>query len=151
MSRPLRILVAEDDPGDVLLMERALSKTGVEVPIRFVNDGQQAIDYLKRKPPFHDESTNPRPTLVLLDLKMPRMSGFDVLKWVRRHHALRNLLVVVFTSSEDPEDMRRAYSLGADSYLVKPQDPADFIDSMRDLEKHWLRANATPECGFVSH
>ena len=146
MSRPLRILVAEDNENDALLLRRAFDRAGVEVPIRFVRDGEEAISYLKRKDPQRYPQTCP--TLLLLDLKMPGTNGFDVLQWLRTQPALNRLLVVVFSSSEETEDVRRAYELGADSYINKPQNPHEFLETVRDMEKLWLRLNATPECGF---
>jgi CheY-like chemotaxis protein len=147
MSRPLRILVAEDDENDVLLLRRAFREVGSEVPIRFVRDGEQAINYLKRKDPTrHPQSC---PTMLLLDLNMPRFNGLDVLRWLRTKPELSRLLVVVFSSSEKAEDIRQAYELGADSYIGKPQTVEEFLETVRDMENLWLRLNATPECGFV--
>src|SRR5436190_18241009 len=125
MAKPFQILVAEDDPNDAFFLERAFDKGGVKVPIRFLNDGQQVIDYLQRKPPFTDYPARDVPTLLLLDLKMPRMNGFDVLEWIQHRPGLEKMTVVVFTSSGLEEDKRRAFALGADDYVVKPTYPAE--------------------------
>jgi CheY-like chemotaxis protein len=121
MATQMKILVAEDDPNDSFLLRRAFSKAGVTVPIHFVRDGQEAIDYLQGKPPFVDVINTP-PTMLLLDLKMPRLNGFDVLKWLRHQPALKGIFVVVLSSSGLEEDRRQAYALGADSYIMKPND-----------------------------
>jgi CheY-like chemotaxis protein len=147
MKRPLRILVAEDDENDVLLLRRAFDRAGVEGPIHFVRDGEQAINYLKRKDPSRFPQTSP--TLLLLDLKMSALTSLDVLRWLRTQPGLNRLLVVVFSASEAGEEVRRAYDLGADSCLTKPQDLEEFLEVVRDMETLWLRLNATPECGFV--
>jgi CheY-like chemotaxis protein len=144
METPVLILVAEDDPNDVMLLRRAFYKAGVEVPIRFVRDGQEVIDYLEARPPFEDPVQNPVPTLLLLDLKMPRLNGFEVLEWLRRQAFLHRLPVVIFSASSEPEDRRRAYSLGAGAYVVKPQDPDQFMQVVQLLKRYWVDINFPP-------
>ncbi len=150
MMRPLRILIAEDEAGDVALLKRALSQSSHKVPVHFVRNGREVIDFLERNSLLEDLGLHAVPSLLLLDLKMPRMDGFEVLQWLRDHPAFRQILVVVLTSSEQNEDMQRAYDLGADSYVVKPQDPAEFMDLIQEMEKYWLRLHATPECGELA-
>jgi CheY-like chemotaxis protein len=150
MNKNLRILVAEDDPNDTLFLQRAFAKAGVEVPVRFVRDGQEAIDYLQQKEPFADAKAYPRPTLLLLDLNMPRLDGFEVLDWLRQQPHLGKPLVVVFSSSPAPEDRNRASTLGAHAYLVKPADPRAFVTVVRELEQYWLRFNDASECAVVT-
>src|SRR5215471_341593 len=113
MSKPFQILVAEDDPNDAFFLERAFDKGGVNVPIRFVTDGQQVIDYLEKKTPFIESRSKNTPMLLLLDLKMPRMNGFEVLEWIQQQPKREEMTVVVFTSSGLDEDKRRALALGA--------------------------------------
>ncbi len=144
MEIPVMILVAEDDPNDVMLLKRAFYKAGVNVPIRFVRDGQEVIDYLEGRPPFEDPVQSPVPTLLLLDLKMPRLNGFEVLEWLHRQALLHRLPVVVFSASSEPEDRRRAYSLGAGSYVVKPQDPKQFMEVVQLLKRYWVDINFPP-------
>src|SRR6266700_1252064 len=115
------ILVAEDLPDDVLILKHAFSKAGVSAPLHFVTDGQEVVEYLKGEQSFADRKTYPLPAMLLLDLNMPRLNGFDVIKWVRSQPGLCRLPIVVFTSSDQPRDVHRAYELGANSYLVKPQ------------------------------
>jgi CheY-like chemotaxis protein len=147
MMRPLRILVAEDEPGDIALLKRAFSRRAPRVPVHFVTDGQKIIELFERLLAKDGPSRQPFPTLLLLDLKMPHVSGFEVLRWLQAQPQLRELVVVVFSASEDNADRQHAYDLGADGYVVKPRDPAEFIDVIREMEKLWLRRHATPECG----
>jgi len=138
------ILVAEDDPTDAFFLQRAFAKTGVMVGLRFVRDGQEAIDYLRGEPPFADRAVHPLPALLLLDLKMPRLNGFEVLHWLKTQPLLKRLLVIVFSSSAEEGDINRAYDLGANSYLVKPHATEQLIDLVNRVEKYWLEANQNP-------
>ena len=114
------ILHVEDDPNDTLLLEHACKKAGVIFDLQAVSDGDQAIAYLRGANDFSDRLKHPMPKLILLDLKMPRVSGFDVLTWLRSDELLKGVPVVVLTSSNHDADVKRAYDLGAKSYLVKP-------------------------------
>jgi CheY-like chemotaxis protein len=114
------ILHVEDDPNDTLLLEHACQKAGVVYDLQAVNDGDQAIAYLRGLNDFSDRMKHPLPQLILLDLKMPRVSGFDVLSWMRSEQSMSGVPVVVLTSSNHDADVKRAYDLGAKSYLVKP-------------------------------
>jgi DNA-binding response OmpR family regulator len=147
MKRPLRILVTDHNEEQAHRLQLAVDRAGVEVPIRFVRDGNETIAYLKQQDPLK----NPQncPTLLLLELKGPRSSGFEVLRWLRTQRNLGGLLVVAYCASEDPDTVRRAYELGADSCIRKPENSEELLEAVRDMEKLWLRLNATPECGFV--
>ena len=114
------ILHVEDDPNDTLLLEHACKKAGVIFDLQAVSDGDQAIAYLRGLNHFSDRMKHPMPNLILLDLKMPRVSGFDVLAWLRSDESAKGVPVVVLTSSNHDADIKRAYDLGAKSYLVKP-------------------------------
>src|SRR6266567_605609 len=116
MSGIESILVAEDDPADAFFLQRAFAKAGVSISLHFVRDGQEVIDYLRGEPPFADRVVYPLPQLLLLDLKMPRLNGFDVLGWLKESPDLKRLPVVVFTSSRETADVNHAYDLGANSY-----------------------------------
>ncbi len=140
-----RILVAEDQTNDAFILERAFKKTGAKATLHFVRDGQEAIDYLEGEELFSDRNAYPLPTLLLLDLKMPRLNGFDVLEWVRSQKSLRRLLVVVFSSSEEMSDINRAYDLGANSYMVKPGDFDELLKLAEELGRYWLLRNKCPE------
>jgi CheY-like chemotaxis protein len=137
-TRPLSILAAEDDPCDALLLEQALFCAGLRVPTHFVEDGQEAIGYLRADPPFSNRITYPLPTLLLLKLDLPRVNGFEVLRWLRSQPGLSRTLIVVFSPSSKPEDIRHAYALGADSYLLKPSDAGEFISVAAHLKNYWL-------------
>src|SRR5262249_13079512 len=112
-ARQATILHVEDDANDVLLFQHACRKAGVRVDVHTVTDGDEAVDYLKGSDKFSDRQEHPLPSLLLLDLKMPRVTGFDVLSWVRNQESFRRLPVVVLTSSNHDADVKRAYELGA--------------------------------------
>jgi CheY-like chemotaxis protein len=132
---PLSILVADDEADDALLLQRAFEKAGIDAQLNFVHDGKQVLDYLRGTPPFANRLANPLPALLLLDLKMPRMDGFEVLEWLRQHPAFRRLAVIVFSGSDQPVDIERACALGAVRYLVKPPKFEDLLQMVRTVEK----------------
>jgi CheY-like chemotaxis protein len=138
---PKRVLIAEDDPSDVFLLQRAFAAAEVPATLHVVRDGQEAIDYLEGQDGFSDRSAFPLPDLLLLDLKMPRLNGFDVLGWLREKPGLKRLLVTVLTSSDQPNDINRAYDLGANSYLVKPHGSNDLAELVQRLQRYWLESN----------
>ena len=143
--RPLRILVAEDLDNDIELLQLAFSKASPSIPLHFVKDGEEAIQYLNGDEAFSDRTAHPLPAMLLLDLKMPRIDGFQVLGWLRsRQDELRRLPVIVFTSSSEPEDIKRAYDLGANSYLVKPSGTEEMAQRIRCIETFWLCINRFP-------
>ena len=114
------ILLIEDNEDDLFLMKRALKEAGFNNPLYTVQDGEQAVEYLGGTGQFSDRARYPLPALVFLDLKMPMKSGHEVLAWLRTKSDLESTVVVVLTSSDEGPDVKKAYSLGADSYLVKP-------------------------------
>jgi CheY-like chemotaxis protein len=142
MPEPLKILIAEDDPNDLLLLKLAFSKAAVNNPVSVALDGEEVMSYLEGKPPFGDRFRFPQPDLLLLDLKMPRVDGFAVLEWLMWRPALRPRFVVVFTASNNPEDFRRTQLLAADSYLVKPQDPGELVRIVKGLRDYWSETPA---------
>jgi CheY-like chemotaxis protein len=139
-QRPL-ILLVEDNPDDADLIAYAFRKAGIAAELRVVDDGEKAVDYLAGTGPYADRDLNPVPVLVLLDLKLPRRSGFEVLAWMRQHPSTSLLTVVVLTSSNQDADVRRAYVLGANSYLVKPVSRDALLDMVRTLNYYWLFLN----------
>lgn len=142
MSAQRTILVADDDPNDICLLQRAFQKAGADVHIECVQDGEEAISYLKS----HDGHVpDELPELVLLDIKMPRMNGFEVLDWIRRQPRFRRLLTIVLTSSDEPTDINRAYDLGANSYLVKPCSIETLTDIAQHLYTYWMNINRRPD------
>ena len=136
-----RVLIAEDDPSDIFLLQRAFAAAKVPASLHVVRDGQEAIDYLEGDASFADRNTYPLPDLMLLDLKMPRLNGFDVLTWLRKKPGLKRLLVTVLTSSDHPTDINRAYDLGANSYLLKPHASSDLAELIRRVQIYWLESN----------
>jgi CheY-like chemotaxis protein len=138
MSESGHILVAEDDLTDAYFFQRAFSRAGLPVLLHFVRDGQEVIDYLQGAGQFADRSAYPLPQLVLLDLNMPRLDGFDVLTWVREQQGLSGLQVVIFSSSAEPKDINRAYGLGANWYLVKPHSMEELTALVGRFKKFWL-------------
>lgn len=144
MSFPV-ILVAEDNEDDYLLLQRAIRNAMFKSPIHHVDDGEKAILYLSGEPPYCDRSQYPVPMLVLLDLKLPRKSGFEVMEWVRSQQGLRRLPIVILTSSDQDKDIRRAYDLGANSYLVKPGSFEQLVKLTQMIESYWLSSNKYPD------
>ena len=114
------ILLAEDDPNDVFFMQRALTKAGLNTPLHIVRNGQEALEYLGGLGKFGDRAEYPLPSLLLLDLKMPFVDGFEVLAWARSQPGLKQLPIVVLTSSAQDSDREKAAGLGASAYFVKP-------------------------------
>lgn len=138
------ILVVEDDPNDVLLIQRAFRKAELKNEMRFVRDGEEAIAYLKGEGQYSNRQDYPLPFMILLDLKMPGTDGFEVLQWVRRTPEVRRSLVVVLTSSNRQNDVDRAYELGANSYLVKPVEFDQMVHLIQRFEAYWSEMNRTP-------
>ena len=132
------ILLVEDNDDDVFLMRHALAAAGVSNPTVVVESGQRAVDYLSGAGEFHDRSKYPMPVIVFLDLKLPLMSGHEVLGWIRAQRQLESLTVVVLTSSDEPSDVRRSYSLGANSYLMKPLTARQLLDLAKAFNWSWL-------------
>jgi CheY-like chemotaxis protein len=143
------ILLAEDEPNDVLLIQRAFQKAQLLNPIHVVSDGQEAIHYLRGDSHYADRGRFPLPTLVLLDLKMPRLGGFDVIAWVRQQPGLKRLPLVVLTSSKDGPDINRAYELGANTYLVKPVEFDGLVEMMKNLSLYWFVMAEKPDCSVT--
>lgn len=138
------ILIVEDLKPDARLIARSMQKARIANPLQFVSDGQQAMEYLSGEGEFADRSKYPLPVLMLLDLKLPKRDGFEVLEWVRQQEGLKRLPIVVLTSSSRSPDVDRAYELGANSYLVKPVEDDALVDMFRQLDVYWLVLNERP-------
>ena len=145
MSDTCLILVVEDREDDILVMRKAFQRAAVPNPVCFMRDGEEAIAYLSGEGKFANRDEYPLPVLVLLDLKLPRKDGFEVLAWIRRQPGLRALPVVVLTSSSEIRDVNRAYSLGANSFFVKELDFQGTVDLGKLLQIYWLDKALTPE------
>jgi CheY-like chemotaxis protein len=145
MARSPTILLVEDDPNDVMLVRRAVQKTLAGIPVQVVGNGEEAIRYLSGTHAYSDRKEHPLPDLVLLDLKMPLVDGFEVLQWLRIQPGIRRVPVVVFTGSNQESDTRRAYEYGANSYIIKPGDFAGMLDTIKNLGDFWLVRTKLPE------
>jgi CheY-like chemotaxis protein len=135
------ILLIEDNPDDAELIEYAFEKAGVANPLVAVADGDAAVAYLGGTGAYADRTRHPLPALVLLDLKLPRRSGFEVLRFLRSQEATRHTPVVVLTSSNQHDDIQRAYEVGANSYLVKPVGRDALIEMVKSLNAYWIKLN----------
>lgn len=136
-----KMLVIEDDENDAILLRRAFDTVTGEISIQFVRDGQQALAYLKGIGQYADRKLYPVPNLIVLDLKMPGPSGFDVLRWLRAQAAYQCVPVIVLSGSMWPGDIDQAYRLGANSYLVKPGRRQDLEEVVRLTSTFWFRMN----------
>ncbi len=137
MDRDLTILIAEDLPDDVQLLREALTRAGIRNPIQVVGDGQEAINYLCGAGPYADRCHHPLPSVIFTDLNMPRMNGFDLLQWLRAHPERSVVPVMILSASARDEDIRKAYEMGANAYLVKPIKLNDLVEVVRTAFEFW--------------
>jgi len=141
MKNPVpTLLVAEDDENDFLFLDLALSKAKIQIDLRRVSNGDEAIEYLAGHSHFANRDAHPLPQLILLDLKMPSADGFDVLTWLRNHDTLKTLPAVVFSNSDHPDDIQQARALGA-TYLVKPLASDGYATVVQSLADLWNAAS----------
>ena len=145
MSESHTILIVEDNPTDVMLIRRALARLKIANPVQVVADGDRAVDYLSGHDDYADRMQFPLPALILLDLKLPRRSGLEVLEWLRRQEGLRRVPVVMLTSSRQSDDVNRAYDLGANSYLVKPVEFDGLQEMLGTINTYWIDWNEKPD------
>jgi CheY-like chemotaxis protein len=141
---PITILVAEDDPDDRLFIKEAFQESGFLPDLRFVEDGEELMDYLRRGGEYRLPETSPRPGLILLDLNLPKKDGREALAEIKTDPDLRRLPVVVVTTSKVQEDILRCYDIGANSYITKPVRIADLLDAIKTLGKYWLEIASLP-------
>ncbi|HSE36140.1 MAG TPA: response regulator [Blastocatellia bacterium] len=139
----VEILLVEDNPLDAELTIRALKKGGLANKLLWLKDGEQALDYVFRRGPYADRD-DILPRLVLLDLKMPRVDGIEVLKVIKGEERTRRIPVVIMTSSQEEKDVAQSYELGVNSYVVKPVDFGAFADIARQAGFYWLAINRAP-------
>jgi CheY-like chemotaxis protein len=143
-SRPLIVLIADDDPGDVLLIEEALETTGTAMQVHVARDGQDAVEFLRRTGTF---VAAPRPDVVLLDLNMPGKNGRQVLAEIKSDPVLRSIPILVFTTSQDPDDILTAYTLHANAYVTKPINLDDFTTVVARIEQFFTQIADLPTAG----
>lgn len=135
------VLLVEDNPDDVLITKRAWMKGQIKNQLCVVNNGEEALQFIYKKGIYSDAQT---PCLILLDLKMPKSDGFEVLENIKKNDELKKIPVIVLTSSDRTADIERAYSLGCNSYIVKPVNFDKFIKALIDIEKYWLIISKIP-------
>jgi CheY-like chemotaxis protein len=143
----ITILLVEDDPADQELTRRAFEEGQILNRLEIVNDGIEALEYLKRTGRHADPARAPRPDLVLLDLNLPRLDGRQVVQAMRADPALRRIPVVVLTTSHQEEDILQAYELGANSHIAKPEDMDSFVSALRSLDRYWFEVALLPPSG----
>ena len=138
------ILLVEDDSSDAELLIRAFKKAGVQNPIRHLDNGDAALFYLQGIDTYVDRDKNPLPALILLDLKLPGMSGLELLRWLRQQKNLRRIPVLILTSENDARLMDAAYDAGANSYLLKSVSPDEIERVVNLITNYWLNLNESP-------
>jgi CheY-like chemotaxis protein len=145
IGEPILVMLVEDNPDHAELVMRTLENHRIANKIRHFTDGQTALDYLLRRAEFSDPASTPRPHVILLDLRLPRVDGLEVLKAIKEDQALKGIPVVILTTSEAEKDVARAYNNHANSYLVKPLGYEEFRKLMEDLGFYWLGWNIHPK------
>ncbi len=143
-GKPIVILLAEDDEDDYLLIRDALKESRVSNDIHWVRDGEELLHYLHRQGEFADPKKSPKPCIILLDLNMPKKDGREALKEIKSHQVLRNIPVVILTTSKSDEDIIRSYGLGVNSYIRKPVRFDDFVEVIKTLGKYWFEIVELP-------
>jgi len=142
--KPITILMADDDADDRQMTREAFEESRLANDLRFVENGVQLMDYLLRRNNFQSPESSPRPGLILLDLNMPKMDGREALQQIKSDPRLKNIRVVVMTTSKAEEDIVRTYDLGASSYVTKPVTFAALVDVIRTMGKYWLEIVELP-------
>lgn len=142
--KPITILMADDDADDRLMTKEAFEESRLANDLRFVEDGVELLDYLKRRGKYEDPASSPRPGLILLDLNMPKKDGREALKEIKADPKLRTIRVVILTTSKAEEDIYRTYDLSASSYITKPVTFASMAEVVKVLGKYWLEIVALP-------
>lgn len=144
MNNTPTILYVDDDDNDVLLLKHAIRYAKISCNLQVLNDPEMAAAYLGGEGPYSDRDSFPLPSLVLLDLKMPRMHGLEVLAWIRNQPALKRLVVIVLTASNQASEVNRAYELGANSYLIKPVELDELVKLVVGINAYWMALNQRP-------
>lgn len=143
-GKPVVILLVEDDPAHAEIVKRNFEIFQVANRLIHVSDGQEALDYLHREGSYGDPEASPRPGLILLDLRLPKVDGLDVLRIVKDDPSLQSIPIIILTTSDAESDIARAYSCKANSYLVKPVDFYKFADLLKTIGYYWLAWNQNP-------
>lgn len=144
LKKPITILIADDDPDDRMLALEALNENHLTNNIYFVEDGEELLDYLHHRGQYTDVASAPRPGMILLDLNMPRMDGRESIREIKSTAELRDIPVVILTTSKSEEDIARTYNLGANSYITKPVTFEGLVEVMRGLRRYWFEIVELP-------
>ena len=147
LTRPITILMADDDPDDRQMTKEAFEEAHLANDLRFVKDGVELLDYLHRQGKYSDPASSPRPSIILLDLNMPRKDGREALQELKADPKLRSIRVIILTTSKADEDIARSYDLSATSYITKPVTFDALVDVVRTLGKYWLEIVELPNHG----
>lgn len=139
------LLLVEDDPDDVVFIRRGFEKAGIGDHVRLARDGEEAIAYLKGEGRYKDRALYPFPALMVFDLKLPKKSGLEILAWLRSEPRLKDLPVIIFTSSKEPTDIARAQELGVAAYHLKPVEFKELIELVRSIGLFWITLMKRPE------
>ena len=143
-------LLLEDDENDIFFMQRAWKQAGILHPLFIFEDGQAGIDYLRGVGKYSNREKYPQPYLLLLDLKLPKLSGKEVLRWIREQPEWRTLIVIALSSSSLDKDVHEMYHLGANSFLAKPSTPDKRLALVKQVSDYWLELNLSPGAGKLS-
>lgn len=143
-ERPVEILLVEDSQHDVIIAHQALSRSPFKHRLWVARDGEEALDFLFRRAPYTDPQRAPRPDLVLLDLNLPKVNGFEVLRAVKNHPELRSLPVIMLSTSEREEDISTSYLLGANTFIAKPLEFDRFQSIVRVIYEYWVQIARLP-------
>ncbi|NME68322.1 response regulator [Flammeovirga aprica] len=138
------ILYADDDPEDRMLTEEAFEESNLSVQLRFVEDGEQLMDYLSHNGAFSDQDKFPLPDLILLDLNMPKKDGVECLKEIKDNDLLRKIPIVILTTSNDEEDVVKTYNLGVSSFITKPVTFESMVEVVESINKYWFQVVRLP-------
>ena len=148
LTKPGTVLLVEDSEDDITIIRRAFKQGAIVNPLQIARDGEVAVAYLNGDGKYHDRAAYPLPALVLLDLRLPRMDGFAVLRWIRQQPPLDSVPVVVITVSSAVRDVNLAYQSGANSFMVKPADFQDVVRMSKQLATYWLSETTAPDTAW---
>lgn len=144
-ERKNMILLVEDNPDDIEIIKLALLEGKVKARVSVVRDGVEALDFLFNRGEYADKSQAPKPSIILLDIKLPRLNGIEVLKEIKSNEKLRQIPVIMLTTSSNPKDIRDSYNYSANSYVQKPTNFKDFVELMKTIDTYWHKMNRLPE------
>lgn len=145
MDKAIEILIVEDNPSDAELTMRTLEKNNLSNNILWLKDGEQALDFLKGKGEYEGRNVKSKPKVIFLDLKLPKIDGFEVMQEIRSSENLKKIPVVMMTSSQQQKDRLKGYETGVNSYVVKPLDFQEFTEAINDVGYYWLVLNQPPK------